>query len=77
MKLRTGALAALVALAVSAVALLLLRRRPATVLPQQVRRRLPGRGPVDPGHEDLTGRPSPRSVTALSPPPHVEQEPLP
>ncbi|HET9829167.1 MAG TPA: hypothetical protein VFQ11_11735 [Nocardioidaceae bacterium] len=77
MTLRTTALATLVALAVSAALLLLRKRRPATVPPQGRRRRVPGRRTGDSVLEDLTGRPVPRSVTAVSPPPHVEQLPGP
>jgi hypothetical protein len=79
MTLRTTALATLAtlaALAVSAALLLLRKRRPATV-PPQGRRRVPGRRTGDEVVEDLTGRPVPRSVTAMSPPPHVEQLPGP
>jgi hypothetical protein len=76
MTLRTTALATLAALAVSAALLLLRKRRPATVPPQR-RRRVPGRRTGDEVVEDLTGRPVPRSVTAMSPPPHVEQLPGP
>jgi hypothetical protein len=76
MTLRTTALATLAALAVSAALLLLRKRSPATV-PPQGRRRVPGRRTGDSVVEDLTGRPVPRSVTAMSPPPHVEQLPGP
>jgi hypothetical protein len=76
MTLRTTTLATLAALAVSAALLLLRKRRPATV-PPQLRRRVPGRRTGDSVVEDLTGRPVPRSVTAMSPPPHVEQLPGP
>ena len=75
MNLRIGrpAVLAVGAVAVAAAAARLAHRsRPVLTLPQQVRRRSPG--PTHPDTDDLTDRPVPRSVAALSTPPHFEQE---
>jgi len=75
---RDGRVAAAVAVLLAAVALAAAtlrarRREPDPVVPRQGRRR---RAPeAEPDSEDLTDRPVPRSVAALSTPPHFEQDP--
>jgi hypothetical protein len=77
MSRRTAVVAAVAAVLAAALgtALVVRRRRTGALLPQQVRRRVPESEPRDHLEEDVTGRPTPRSVTALSTPPHVEQSP--
>jgi hypothetical protein len=79
MSRRTTVLAAFAVLLAGALgaAVVLVRGRTAALLPPQVRRRVPGPVTEDHAEEDVTGRPTPRSVTALSTPPHVEQSPEP
>jgi hypothetical protein len=77
MSRRAAVVAAVAALLVAALgaALVVSRRRTGALLPPQVRRRIPASEPQNHLEEDVTGRPTPRSVTALSTPPHVEQTP--
>lgn len=77
MKVRTTGAAALAGGVVAGALLLRSHHRVelrARELWSGVRQRLAQRRPADGAGTELTGRPVPRSVAALTPPPHVEQE---